>query len=560
MTNSAYTAEAVISDDTVADIRINIEEKVWHLWGRAGSKREADLAASVKPNTLPVLIGSGLGHCMQKLIDQGRPLVVVDKDPFIHSLTGACEQAAHHDTVLWVDDSDPKTAFEQISDWQKQHGHLPLAPVVIPLYLRLDRDYYGALANAVKTSAETDFWSRARYPKFRDAAPKVLFFDSGYFLCNEILSALDRLGNEWRSIVLDNRETGTQAFIEAILSAVIDFRPDFVLTVNHFGLDREGKLAALLNDLNLPLASWFVDNPHLILFDYAHPGSANTAIFTFDAGNLDHMRERGFEHVHYLPLATDPERFRPGLSGQTHQTWKSDVSFVGNSMTEPVARSLSRANIPDNIQESYETIARDFGLSGETRIERFLKTYHPKWHTLLGNLPTRENRLALESLLTWEATRQYRLSCVSQTLEFKPLIIGDDGWRDILPTKTAWRFLPPLDYYDELPLFYPLSKINFNCTSRQMVGAVNQRVFDVPACGGCLITDYREQMEDLFDLDSEAAIYYSVDEIPHLIEEHLTDHTKRIALANNARKRILANHTYEIRLTSLIETMRNTFR
>ena len=228
-------------------------------------------------------------------------------------------------------------------------------------------------------------------------------------------------------------------------------------------------------------------------------------------------------------------------------------------MTKPVADSLAMAALPTGLTPDYRAVARSFGASGESEVLRFLKRSHPAWFAAHENLPAPENRLALESLLTWEATRQYRLGCVEQTLEFNPLIVGDQGWRDLLPAGEMWRHLSRLDYYGDLPRFYPLSKINFNCTSRQMIGAVNQRVFDVPACGGFVLTDYREQMEALFDLDREAVVYRTPEEIPGLIRELLENEPRRKMIAGNARKRILAEHTYGIRLARLLETMRQTF-
>eukprot|EP00828_Plagiopyla_frontata_P005647 TRINITY_DN12316_c0_g1_i1.p1 TRINITY_DN12316_c0_g1~~TRINITY_DN12316_c0_g1_i1.p1 ORF type:complete len:394 (+),score=133.14 TRINITY_DN12316_c0_g1_i1:96-1184(+) len=353
--------------------------------------------------------------------------------------------------------------------------------------------------------------------------------------------------------------TGSGRFIETLLEAVIDFKPDFVLTVNHFGLDREGKLSGLLEELGLPLASWFVDNPHLILHEYAHPGTDNTVLFSFDAGNLDMLRAKGFPQVHYLPLATDPGRFRPGKGNGTPPSWRGEVSFVGNSMPGPVADTLAKACLPSGLKPDYRPVARAFGASGVPEAIRFMEINHPAWFAAHQNLPTPENRLALESLLTWEATRQYRLDCVTRTLEFTPLIVGDAGWKDQLPSETQWRHLDRLDYYADLPRFYPQSKINFNCTSRQMIGAVNQRVFDVPACGGFVLTDYREQMEALFDLDREAVVYRTPEEIPGLIRALLEDESRRKRVVKAARKRILSEHTYAVRLTRLLEIVRATF-
>lgn len=554
MTQPAYTAEPISDTNGLTDVRIHIDGKTWHLWGRNGLEREAALADAVQDGTLPVLMGSGLGHCLKNLVDRGVPVAVVDREEAIIQLTGATS-----DNVLWINDDDPQRVLEHLAKWQSANDCKPFSPVVIPLYQRLARDYYGALTQTLKSTPQADFWSQARYPKFQSTPPRVLFINSDYFLCNEILAALKRLKVEHQVISLEDSATGSSTFIEDILKAAIDFKPDFILTVNHFGLDREGKFAELLDNLGLPLASWFVDNPHLILYDYAHPGTDNTVIFTFDAGNLDEMRNKGFSNVHYLPLATDPHRFQPGLAGNPTAEWASDISFVGNSMTAPVADSLAKAELPEAFRDKYEALAETFGKSGETSIPEFLATNAPDWLAVLKALPTRENKLALESLLTWEATRQYRLSCVQAILKYSPLIVGDTGWGDLLGKTTGWRHLSRLDYYQELPRFYPMSKINFNCTSRQMVGAVNQRVFDVPACGGFIITDHRDQMEDLFDLGKEAIVYKKTEEISPLMREFLADKNLRESISAAARKRILAEHTYEIRLQKLLQTMRESF-
>lgn len=125
--------------------------------------------------------------------------------------------------------------------------------------------------------------------------------------------------------------------------------------------------------------------------------------------------------------------------------------------------------------------------------------------------------------------------------------------------KNGWRYLNSLDYYADLPAFYPMSEISFNCTSRQMKGAVNQRIFDVPACGGFVLTDYREQMEDLFEPDSEIIAYKDIRDIPELLKRWLGDENGRRRVSEAARDRILASHTYEHRLQNLIEKMRATF-
>ncbi|MDD3313254.1 glycosyltransferase [Pseudodesulfovibrio sp.] len=556
MTSPAYTAEAVPAAGPLNDVRVRVGGKTWHLWGRDGRAREEALAGTVADDALPVLLGAGLGHCLARLAERGLPVAVADREDAIEAVTGVREAWAGTRDVLWLDDADPGRVLDQLHAWRREHGNRPFAPLSLPLYLRLAPAHYAALAQRLKDAAA--FQARLRYPKFADASPRVLFFDADYFLCREIRSGLAANRAELRVLPIPAGPTVSGRFIEALLRDVAEFRPDFALTVNHLGLDREGRLAGLLNELSVPLASWFVDNPHLILHEYAHPGVDNTVLFTFDAGNLDLLRAKGFANVHYLPLATDPERFRPGIGGAP-DGWAADVSFVGNSMARPVAETLALADPPAGLGRDYRAVAEAFGASGEASVADFLNAHEPEWAALHRTLDKPERRLALESLLTWEATRQYRLACVRATLPFHPLVAGDDGWRAQLGPPDGWRHLPRLDYYADLPRFYPCAKINFNCTSRQMIGAVNQRVFDVPACGGFLLTDHREQMENLFDPGAEVVAYHSAEEIPDLVRSLLADAPRRRRVAEAARRRILAEHTYARRVAALLAVMRNTF-
>ena len=145
-------------------------------------------------------------------------------------------------------------------------------------------------------------------------------------------------------------------------------------------------------------------------------------------------------------------------------------------------------------------------------------------------------------------------------MPYTPLVVGDPGWRDSLDGEGRnWRYLPELAYYDQLPEFYPLSDINFNATSRQMKGAVNQRVFDVPSCRAFLLTDARAQMDSLFEPGREVAVYDDPAELPELVGRYLADAPAREAIARAGHRRVLAEHTYPMRLTRLFDVMRETF-
>jgi spore maturation protein CgeB len=546
-----YTVEPVLRDGCLIDVRILREGRVQHLGGPRGPENEARRAAGIPDSSLPVLIGSGLGVGLENVLAASSgPVAVVDREADILAATGVRARWAEDPRVFWVDADDVETALIQLTRWQLRHDGCPFAPILDPFHARLDPEFYRVLADRLAASQKVDFWATARYPKFVHAAPRILLVTSAYFLMGEIEAACTRLGYATAFVQLPSQEIGSQEFIERMLSEILAFRPDFVLTINHLGVDKEGVLTDLLARMRLPLASWFVDNPHLILYAYENLASDWVTLFTWDADNIATLKAQGFGRVYYLPLATDPHRFGLGPGRLVR-----DVAFVGNSMVYKVRAKLDRYAFPPALIADLEGLGRAFKDSGELSVAAFLEQDFPALAVLFRALPDMDTRLAYETLITWQATLDYRLERVAELLPFAPLVVGDRGWFELLP-KSGWNYHPELNYYAELPAFYPATRVNFNCTSQQMKGAVNQRVFDVPVCGGFLLTDHRRQMEDLLEPGREIVCYGEKGEIPDLIRYYLAHDAARNRIIAAGRKRVLAEHTYDLRLASLARTMR----
>jgi spore maturation protein CgeB len=80
---------------------------------------------------------------------------------------------------------------------------------------------------------------------------------------------------------------------------------------------------------------------------------------------------------------------------------------------------------------------------------------------------------------------------------------------------------------------------------------VNPRTFELAACGAFQLIDRRSLMPDLFTA-SEMATVSSPDELPGEISRWLREPEQRLAMAEKARQRVLAEHTYAHRMCDLL--------
>ena len=548
------------------DIEIKRENALpFQMLGNGGKNRELAILPKDFDQTkhLAVFLGYGMGIAFAEFRRRypAAPLAIVDKEQdILEALNFSCPE-----DVLLISEHDKKEAITKLTKWQEKNQKKALYPVINPFYQRLDREYYGFLREHAAASQKFNFWDKAKYAKFQSSSPKLLLISSKYFLMGEVETACKNLKLDYRHLQLGNAEIAHSEFVRQFLEEIVSIKPDALITLNHLGVDREGVLMDLINKLELPFISWFVDNPHLILYSYEGLTSPFLHIFTWDFDNVPSLKAKGFNNVYYLPLGTDAERFNPKNKEKlVAPAWKSPVSFVGNSMIDKVQKRLDACNLPKHLYADFFALAKDFISSPKRIAEKFIlddgkqlfpaliKHYQEQFDT--------EEKLAFETGMTWEATRVYRLECVKQTLDFNPLLVGDHGWNVFLEKeKRPWRWHAPINYYDQLPYFYPHSTINFNCTSMQMKGASNQRILDVPATGSFVITDYREQMENMFDIGEEIICYKNNEEIPDLIRYYLNHGKEREAIVRKGRERVLKCHTWTHRMSEILSVMKEWY-
>jgi spore maturation protein CgeB len=89
-----------------------------------------------------------------------------------------------------------------------------------------------------------------------------------------------------------------------------------------------------------------------------------------------------------------------------------------------------------------------------------------------------------------------------------------------------------------------------------VTNASNMRLFEGTGVGSCLLTDWKANIRDLFEPDSEVVTYRSAEECVEKVRYLLAHEDERRAIAAAGQRRALRDHTYERRAAQLDEIIR----
>jgi len=382
------------------------------------------------------------------------------------------------------------------------------------------------------------------YPKFR-GAPRILILETQYFFDNSWLRAAEKLG--WQVATVRSAMTGSILVddIRELFTQLGEFKPDFILTSNFAGMDVAGMFENFFNDARIPYVSWFTDTPRMILFNRSVRVSDYMVAATWERAYTPHFHNRGFQHVHYMPLATDPALFR----GDPLTDCARDLAFVGVSMIELAEEAWEKVGQNPPLAEALRE-ALDSGRVNRDTFVAGVESVLPE--SLWRSLDSSERRNA-ELTLLYESTRRRRAEVVTSLLPLGLEVRGDEAWQHVTGVPSG-----RISYLEDLAGYYRDTAININTTSLQMTTAVNQRVFDCPAAGGFVITDDQAAVHELFD-DNEVVVYASLDELRDKVRYYRTRPTEREAVIRAAQRRIAADHTHANRLQGLVAFLRERF-
>lgn len=120
----------------------------------------------------------------------------------------------------------------------------------------------------------------------------------------------------------------------------------------------------------------------------------------------------------------------------------------------------------------------------------------------------------------------------------QPAVFGLEMFQTLAQSKVALNI-----HADSSPLF-----------------ASNMRLFETTGVGTCLLTDWKENLSELFDIDCEILAYQSSDECIEKVKWLLENPLKRESIAKAGQLRTLKDHTFENRAIKLDEIIKNNLK
>ncbi len=373
----------------------------------------------------------------------------------------------------------------------------------------------------------------------------------------DIAEAFSSLGHE--VFVLDmaaeglysSNDSGEKAPKAAeIIKKLVDFKPDFALSYGFGGIiSLGGDEDNLFEALKTPYLLLFYDSP-LDLGPQLERlrGSSLLHGLCWDGNYVRWLEERGVKRVFKQPLGTNVRVFG---SPKRPESPANALTFVGS--------------LPEGVLEK--------GLPGTPPLQRFAwnfieaklrapcKPFRILWRSCENALPEAERapfsefaksngfeRYKADVMALGDAL--YRRESIKALLDYRPSVYGGGAWRTLADVK-GLEIRDAIPYGEALAALYASSAINLNLTNSHLETAVNQRPLDCAATGSFMISDYRSQLSELFDPETEIPSFKTLPEMRELFDRYSRDVFARLKMAEAARKRVLACHSWTRRAEEL---------
>lgn len=384
----------------------------------------------------------------------------------------------------------------------------------------------------------------------------ILFYRYGSICEPDIIASFKHLGF---NITEDTREVYNKQLlpsdcIKGLNELLKQDTYSFIFSINFFP-----SVSDVCNIWGIPYLCLIVDSPVLELFSTSLANPCNK-VFLFDRQLYNDFHHINPDGIFHIPLATnvrDNYATATMASAADRARFSSDISFIGSLYSEKCL--YNQITLPEKMRGyvdgliEAQLLVYGYNFIEECvtpeLIEAFCKV-RPELINFPDSMKVDTKAVIAQHIISVKVAEQERLRYLKALSEHfnVDLYTGSDTYsmplihnRGFAKTNT------------EMPIIFHQSKINLNLTAKSIRSGLSLRIFDVLGCEGFLITNYQAELPEHFNIGEDLEAYTSLDDLMGKCEYYLSHDKNRQEIAHNGFEKVKKYHTYDIRLTQMLE-------
>ncbi len=385
----------------------------------------------------------------------------------------------------------------------------------------------------------------------------IVFVNWDCFCAEDTCEALTNLGHQVYVTQLTEKakEEIDEEFVLTLQKIIKENHSELVFSMNYYPT-----ISIVCQEMHCPYMSWIYDNPQLFVYDKTIINECNH-IFSFDSHMVMQLQSRGVETIQYAPLAANVQRLTADkLTHKHYERYNCDIAFVGslyNESDDYYSRILAKSD--DSYLQGY--------LEGILNAQKRVYGYNFLAECLTPDIVSRIRKQLPytpeegDFITEAEVYADIYLSKKLATIDRVELLYMLGNFFDVhfythkQTPVTNVKHCGIVNYFSEMPTLFRVAKINLNCSRRSIKNGIPLRAMDILGCGGFLLSNFQEDFLMHFDENVHFASYSSLEEAVEKCQYYLTHEDERKRIMANALDMMSKEHTYEIRLAQMLETL-----
>lgn len=335
------------------------------------------------------------------------------------------------------------------------------------------------------------------------------------------------------------------------------------LTANHFDYVISylffADISNICQKLNIKYISWTYDSPLVSFFDEAVFNSCNYT-FIFDKAEYEYLKSKNVPHIYYLPMATNLTRTGAlDISEEDEKNFGCDISFIGNLYEANSYNSIIHF-FPDHLANELKSYLVKNLCNWEQRkpwpaVSKEVASFMEENLSANDWNPTNlDNSLYFGMLvLTRKLAEMDRITVLNALSERHSVHLYTNSNSSHLQNVKTHK---GVDYYTTMNKVFYLSKINLNITLPSIETGLPQRIFDIMGCGGFVLTNYQEEIDDLFTIGEDIEVFHNIPELLDKTAYYLTHEKERIQIAMNGYMKVRDKYNYVNQIQIILDTIK----